>query len=221
MISENLLENFCSRYELKEVLLKCIDKYLNKTDKLNFIQFSYEIQSLVYFDTVEKNFPLLKNDAKLCGRPDNYIPGMKINFAKIVKKGIETFKKDQNNNQIEETSPNDRYIFLFIYSSDFRFESKEENHEIIHLLVSNQISLYVFILDDIPEKKIFKIKDYLNYLMEGYLILVKNFQIIEESFQNITPVALRKKKQGDSESSDNCFSHNILDSNFENHKYIL
>jgi hypothetical protein len=221
MISENLLENFCSRYELKEVLLKCIDKYLNKTDKLNFIQFSYEIQSLVYFDTVEKNFPLLKNDAKLCGRPDNYVPGMKINFAKMVKKGIETFKKDQNNNQIEEPSPNDRYIFLFIYSSDFRFESKEENHEIIHLLVSNQISLYVFILDDIPEKKIFKIKDYLNYLMEGYLILVKNFQIIEESFQNITPVALRKKKQGDPESSDNCFSHNILDSNFENHKYIL
>ena len=221
MVSENLLKNFCSHYELREVLLKCIDKHLNKSDMLNYIQFDNDIKNIVNFDTVENNLKRLQNDNDFCKYSENLMDFMKIDFAKIVKKSIDLFKKENNNNIIDETSSKDRYIFLFIFSNDFRFQSTEESHEIIQLLIVNKISLYLFILDDITEKKIAKIKQYLNFLVEGYLILVKNFQIIEGSFNNITPVSTRKKQNGEPESSENCFSHNILESKFENHKFIL
>ena len=220
MVSENLLKNFCSQYELREVLLKCMEKHLNKSDKLNYIQFDNEFK-ISYFDTVEQMLPKLKTDNDFCKYSENLIDSMKVNLAKILKKSIDLFIKENNSNNMEETNSNDRYIFLFVFANDFRFNTKEESHEIIQLLVVNKISLYIFILDDISERKIFKIKQYLNCLMEGYLILVKNFQIIEESFNNITPVSIRRKKNGEVESTENCFSHNILDSNFENHKFIL
>jgi hypothetical protein len=65
----------------------------------------------------------------------------------------------------------------------------------------------VFILNaDASEKKLRKIKQYLLDLVEGYVIVVNNFDIVEQAFHNISLVGTKK---------------NILESNFDNNRYII
>ena len=96
---------------------------------------------------------------------------------------------------------------MFLSPNDIKFKSEDDNKNISRKLIMYNISLYIFCFDlNINPDKILKIKNFLNYLIEGHLIIVKNFDIIKQVFQNICGNKQRK---------------NILKANFENHMNII
>ena len=101
-----------------------------------------------------------------------------------------------NNNIIDdnkESNANDNYIFQFILSKDYTFNSIENNKKFKEELKNNNISLYTFIFDDDlkadsskEDSKMNKIINNLKKIPEGVLILVDNFLNIKMAFQNIS-----------------------------------
>jgi hypothetical protein len=210
VVSENLLKNFNSRYELREVLLKCIKNYINEWDLISYFQFDTAIQSFIKEEAKQYNLKKFQDCPTFCtysGNVTSDVPKEKTDFYQAMDYAIEKLSGDDEFYFGRDGGVSDKYIFTFIYSEDFRFSSVEENQSLNRRLVENNISLYTFCLDDnISEKKMTNIKKYLRGVVEGYLILVKNFKIVKQAFQNI---------------SSKGFDKNILQSNYENHKFIL
>ncbi len=87
---------------------------------------------------------------------------------------------------------NDNYIFQFILSKDYTFDS-HNNKKIIDELKTNNISLFKFVFDgelkDNNTKENNKINEIIKYqkkIPEGVLIFVDNFLNIKMVFQNIS-----------------------------------
>jgi hypothetical protein len=205
IISENLLGQFSSCYELKEMLLKCINKYISQNDLISYFQFDSNITSR--FDLIAKYYNIrnFQSCPKFCrfNGGINQFTKIKTNFYLAVNEAVKVLIEDEKDSNRPTL---DKYIFIFLYAEDFRFNSEEENKDLTRLLIENNITFYVFLFDDnVTDKKLTNIKKYLKDIVEGYLIHVKNFEIIEQAFQNISLCAKNK---------------NILDSNYDNFKYI-
>lgn len=79
----------------------------------------------------------------------------------------------------------DQYICLFINSNEFNFNNMEEARETLKMSLHHKISIYVFVFnEDINLGTVNKILKYLSNFIESYVILVKNFKVIEESIKN-------------------------------------
>ncbi len=207
IVSENLLKHFNSSYELKEVLLRCVEKYISEFDIIAYLQFDFNIQCYVAEAAKVYNLKIFREMENFCKYSGNIEdnPKPKINFYKAMNSAINILTKGEVNGETDEN--NDKYIFTFLFSDDFRFGNSEENRIILNGLVRNKISLYNFFFDEfLQESKLLKIKKYLKDVVEGFVITVKNFKIIKQAFQNISNKGIQK---------------NILHSNYENHKYIL
>jgi hypothetical protein len=206
VVSENLLKNFNSSYELREVLLKCLENSMNQFDLISFFQFDTNIQSLITEGAKAYNLKIFNDSPTFCKYSGN-LENEKPDFFKAMDNAVTLLNIDSEHYNEKEEDQHDKYIFAFIYSEDFRFTSKEENKSLTRKLIEYNISLYTFCFDDsINEKKLMNMKKYLKDIVEGYLIIVKNFKIIKQAFQNISNKGIQK---------------NLLQSNFENHKYII
>lgn len=206
-VSENLLLNFNCSNELRLVLLKCIKKYVNRNDLISYFQFDKSIQCYFTQEDQGYNLKVFENSPRFCKYSSDIVfftdSKNKTNFYQAIINSIEILTQNEDSSVLQQ----DKYIFLFIFSEDFKFTSAEESRKVYQKLLENSITVYAFCLDEtITEKKIRNIRLYLKDLVEGYLILVKNFDIIEQCFQNISVIGTRK---------------NIMDCNFDNHKYIL
>ena len=103
-----------------------------------------------------------------------------------------------SNNNIDilndkEIIADDNYIFQFILSKDYTFNSIDNNKKFKEELKTNNISLYTFIFDDDlkanitkEDSKMHKIIHNLKKIPEGVLIFVDNFVNIKMAFQNIS-----------------------------------
>lgn len=206
VVSENLLKNFNSTYELREVILKCLENYINQFDLISYFQFDSNIQSLIPEAAKAYNLKIFSDSSSFCKYTEN-LDDNRPDFYKAIDTAVSILTKDEGFYAERGQETHDTYIFNFIFSEDFRFSSANENRELAKKLIENNVSLYTFCLDEnIPQKKLQNIKKYSKDLVEGYLILVKNFKVIKQAFQNISNKGTQK---------------NILQSNFENHKYIL
>jgi hypothetical protein len=206
VISENLLKNFNSSYEMREVLIKCIENYTNQFDLICYFQFDSDIQNFIPEAAKAYNLKAFAESPYFCKYSDRLNADNKTNFYKAMDYAVNILSGDDAF-YVDRTEDTDKYIFNFIFSEDFRFASVEENRSLARRLIQHKISLYTFCLDEtIAEKKILNIKKYLKDLVEGHLMIVKNFKIIKQAFQNISNKGTQK---------------NILQSNFENHKFIL
>ena len=208
VVSENLLKNFASTYELREVLLKCVENYINQFDLISYFQFDTNVQSLIVEAAKAYNIKLFTDSPNFCKYSGNLDQNAKekTNFFRAMETAVNLLTKDDEF-YVNRDQQHDKYIFTFIYSEDFRFHSADENKFLITKLIESNVSVYTFCLDDnIQDKKITNIKKYLKDLVEGYLILVKNFKIIKQAFQNI---------------SSKGFQKNILQCDYQNHKFIL
>jgi hypothetical protein len=93
----------------------------------------------------------------------------------------------------KEIITDDNYIFQFILSKDYTFNSIDNNKKCKEELKSNNISLYTFIFDDDlkvnntkEDSKMYKIIHNLKKIPEGVLVFVDNFVNIKMAFQNIS-----------------------------------
>lgn len=180
-------------------------------DIISSVQFDYDVQAFISPDLKKLNLSVIKNNVNFCKYSNNLDANLKSNLFLAMDYGLDTISdieiENENNFQSNDKFKSlDKYIYLFIYASDFKFENDKESHSILSKLLSNDVSLILFVFDDVlKEDKLKKIKGYLKLIMEGYVVHVKNFQIIEETFQNN---AKKPKK-------------NILGCNFDNFRYIF
>jgi hypothetical protein len=207
VMSENLLKNFGSSYELKEVLLKSLESYMNQNDLLSYFQFDDNINSSFSAETktnILKKFSESQEFCNFAGNNDCEKP----NFFKAMEHALSLLTDYDQYYQERNQETIDKYIFAFVYSKDLIFDSKDEVKKIVKEFRQHKISFYIFCFDENKdERRITKMKNsVLCHLLEGYLILVKNFKIIKQAFQNISNKGIEK---------------NILKSNFESHKHIL
>ncbi len=218
IISETLLKNFSSTYELREILLKCINNYMDSEDIISTLHFDYDVQTFINPDFKKNNFNTIKNNVNFCKYSNNLESKdnkLYCNLYQALDYGIDAmsnleFENLTNPQKITQKADLirrlDKYVYIFLYSNDFRFDSDEDKSNALKKLMDNEVSLIIFIFDDVlkPEK-LNRIKEnFLNWIIEGYVVHVKNFQIIEETFQNN---AKKPKK-------------NILGCNFDNFRYI-
>ena len=201
LTTENLLKQFPCPIDLKNLLIKYLKSYFKENDLISFMQLNERERN--YFKNINiKRIDDFKERADLFEYDINWDHeikniNFKIDFVGGLKEIIEEFKNENNNNM-------DNIIFCFINSDDFDLDSEADL--IFDDLVINNVSIYFFYFDYLDEKKIKKIKMFLKNLDEGHLIIVKNYEIIERAFQNIS---FSKSKK------------NVVNLKFANHNYIL
>lgn len=99
----------------------------------------------------------------------------------------------------------DKIIFCFIKSDDFNLDTRDDG--LFEELLMLHVAVYCFCFDDIDEKRLPKIKEFIKNLDEGHLIIVKNYEIIERAFQNIS--FLQENKSS------------VLKTKYSNHNFII
>ena len=226
VITESLLSTFPCPIDLKSFLVKCLKYYLKDSDVVNFVQINegfkdtllnIDKQNLDKF-TSEKDFFCIdtKNEKKnenentINDNEDNkikYLFGEKPikkdgDFSTAIKDIIISIEQDEN----KKGKDIDKIIFLFINSINFRLNDEKDN--LFENLVKNKISVYCFCFDEPSLDKMKKIKNFLKYMDEGHLIIVRNYEVIERAFQNI------------SFPDDDNKNKNILTLKFSNHNFI-
>ena len=105
----------------------------------------------------------------------------------------------------------DKYLFFFTLIEDFNFNSEDETRDIIKKALELNLSFFVFIIGNIDEEtesRANKISKFLKNFVQGYVVLVKNFNIIEEVFQSISIKVCKENFES------------LVNANFENYKLI-
>jgi len=145
IISENLLKSFSSTYELREILLKCINNYMEPDDIVSSLQFDYDVQAFISPDFKKKNLNIIKNNANFCKYSNNLEQNLKSNIFQALDYGLDAisdieFEYENNfQNNVNQLKNLDKYIYLFIYASDFKFDNDEEAKNILSKLLHNDI----------------------------------------------------------------------------------
>ena len=199
LFSPNLIKALPSYIELGELLSKCIRNYMNPNDKIQCLRFDMR-QGMDNMKTpyeLNKEFiiRILLQNSEIVNY-DKY--GMQNSILAIAHKVYKNRIINNNNNAINDMDEkdvviDDNYIFQFILSKDYTFNSIENNKKFKDELKSNNISLYTFIFDDDlkvnsskEDSKMNKIIHNLKKMPEGVLIFVDNFLNIKMAFQNIS-----------------------------------
>jgi hypothetical protein len=125
VVSENLLKNFNSSYELREVLLKCLENYMNQFDLISFFQFDTNIQSLITEGAKAYNLKIFGDSPTFCKYSGN-LDHEKPDFFKAMDNAVNLLNNDNELYNEGEEEQHDKYIFAFIYSDDFRNLQQEE-----------------------------------------------------------------------------------------------
>lgn len=207
VITESLLVKFPCPIDLKSFLVRCLKYYLKDTDVVNFAQINESYTE--YLPNIDK-----KNLNLFTTRPDlfnintenidyeNNSVKKDGDFSTSIKKIVSFIDEDEK----QKGKNIDKIVFLFINSSNFRLNDADD--PLFDVLRKNKISVYCFCFDELSEKKMIKMKTFLKFLYEGHLIIVKNYEVIERAFQNI------------SYPSDNLKNKNVLTLKFSNHNFI-
>ena len=198
LFSPNLIDALPSYIELSEILSKCIKNYMNPNDKIQCSRFDmrHNLENTKCPNEFNKDFIiriLLQNNDAI--NYDKY--GMQNCIFSVVNR-IRKNKILNINNNIDlfndiDIIADDNYIFQFILSKDYTFNSVDNNKRFKEELKNNNISLYTFIFDDDlksnntrEDSKMNKIIHNLKRIPEGVLIFVDNFFNIKMAFQNIS-----------------------------------
>ena len=209
VITESLLTKFPCPIDLKSFLKRCLEYYLKDSDILNFAQINEEYTEYLRNENVDtfmsrNDFFLIdpENEKKENGDNEENAQKKAGDFSNSIKKVVRYIEEDET----QKDKDLDKIIFLFINSDNFRRDNDDD--ELFDVLIRNKISVYCFCFDEPSERKMNKMKIFLKFMYEGHLIIVKNYEVIERAFQNI------------SYPDDNNKKKNILTLKFSNHNFI-
>ena len=206
LVTENLLRDFPCPIDLKSFLMRSIQKYLKESDIISFIQ-SNESGNVHLERMTIRNIEEFKLRSDLfeienLKKTDNQNQG-KVDLSGALWGVVEQIKYLEASKHTNL----DKIVFCFMNSDDYFFNLRNEEEEIFEALLDENVAVYCFIFDDIEEKKLKRIREFIKNLDEGHVILVKNYEIIERAFQNIS-YSLENK-------------HNVINIKFSNHNYIV
>lgn len=204
LTTENLLLDFPCAIDLKSFLIRSIQKYLKESDIISFMQCN-NLKNIHLERMTNRNIEEFKLRTDLF-EIDNFKKleekkSLEIDFTGALFKVIEQIRYLESSNHTNL----DKIVFCFINSDDFKLRSEED--DIFEELINENVAVYCFIFDDVEDKKLKRITDFIKNLDEGHVILVRNYEIIERAFQNI------------SYSLEN--RNNVINIKFSNHNYIL
>ena len=198
IFSPYLIKALPSYIELSEILSKCIRNYMNPNDKIQCLRFDMRLN----IDNMKTPYELNKEHINRILLQNNEIInydkyGMQNCIFSIAHKIYKNKIINSNNKHIGDNKElnidDDNYIFQFILSKDYTFNSIDNNKKFKEELKNNNISLYTFIFDDDlkvnsskEDSKMNKIIHNLKKIPEGVLIFVDNFLNIKMAFQNIS-----------------------------------
>lgn len=200
LTTENLLVNFPCSVDLKTFLILSIQKYLKESDIFGFIQCNEDgnifiekmtIRTIEDFKTKTEFFETEKKFEKN--------KKIKVDFSRALWNVTEQTRFLDKGN----LGNLDKIIFCFMNSEDFRINSEDD--QIFEELLHENVAVYCFLFDDPEEKKLNRIKQFVKNLDEGHIILVKNYEIIERAFQNISYSSENKNKILNIKYSNNNF----------------
>ncbi len=202
--TENLLRNFPCPIDLKSFLMRSIQKYLKETDIISFTQ-SNESGNIYLNDKTIRNIEEFKLRSDIFEIEKSKNAETKNQTNVDFSGALWDFIEQINHKEKKQDTNLDKIVFCFMNSSDFKIRSEED--DIFEGLLSANVAIYCFIFDDVEENKLRRIRDFIKNLDEGHVILVKNYEIIERAFQNIS-YSLENK-------------HNVINIKFSNHNYIV
>jgi hypothetical protein len=194
LFSPNLIKVLPSYIELSEILSKCARNYMSPNDRIQCLRFdmSYNNENFKTPAELNKDFITRILQGNEIMKDDKYgmqncIFSIVHNFNKIINKKRDDLFVDK------DIIFNDNYIFQFILSKDYIFDSQINSKKFKDELKNNNISLYTFVFDDElksnnskENNKMNEIIKYLKKIPEGVLIFVDNFLNIKMVFQNIS-----------------------------------
>ena len=200
LFSPNLIKALPSYIELGEILYKCIRNYMNPNDKIQCLRFdmrqSIENMKTPYELTKEFIMRILLQNNEIVNYDKYGMQNCILSIAhKINKNRVNKNNGNGEGGENKDLMVDDNYIFQFILSKDYTFNSIENNKKFKEELKNNDISLYTFIFDDDlkinssrEDSKMNKIIHNLKKIPEGVLIFVDNFLNIKMAFQNISRI---------------------------------
>jgi hypothetical protein len=194
LFSPNLIKVLPSYIELSEILSKCARNYMSPNDRIQCLRFdmSYNNENFKTPAELNKDFITRILQGNEIMKDDKYgmqncIFSIVHNFNKIINKKRDDLFVDK------DIIFNDNYIFQFILSKDYIFDSQINSKKFKDELKNNNISLYTFVFDDELKSNNSKENNKMNEIIknlkkipEGVLIFVDNFLNIKMVFQNIS-----------------------------------
>lgn len=177
VISPSLVDMLPSIIEFGEIVGSCIKNYCSPNDLIWCFQFNdnHNLNPVPAEQFTKENiYNVLENKSEEC----------QFGMQQSLNISIELFK----DNADEDDCFEDDYIFQFILSSDYKYESSEKRSLCKNEINEINISLYTFIFDFnlAKAKKKQGIMFDNNKYFEGIIFVVKNFDIVKSAFQNIS-----------------------------------
>ena len=192
IFSETFLENFSSLKSFNLLLNNCLNKFLDKKDKIGYIFFftSSGIPDKFY-ELEKKERALKKLDELFLGintiNKNKKHPKKKKYLTDSFNIAMDMFNNEQLNNDDDIEVKTDKYIFCFGTLNNLRYKSFEASFSQTNRINYMEISLYYFVFDSIENNKdkIIHYKKYFKNFIEGFLIFAENFKLIKLCFANI------------------------------------
>ena len=194
LFSPNLIKVLPSSIELSEILSKCVRNYMSPNDRIQCLRFdmSYNPDNFKSPAELNKDFITRIIQGNEITKDDKY--GMQNCVLSIVNNFNKINNKKSDDLFIDKDIIfNDNYIFQFILSKDYVFDTQNNIKKFKDELKNNNISLYTFVFDDELQANSIKDNNRMNEIIknikkipEGVLIFVDNFLNIKMVFQNIS-----------------------------------
>ena len=193
ILSESFLQNFSSLKSFNLFIQDCIVKFLEDTDKIGYILYSFSTGYLDKTYELEYKSKALKVLDELFSVASNLYKNKKShnNKSKYLTDSfdmaMEMFNNEQLNSNADINSKTDKYIFCFGTLTNLRYRNYEASFAQKNRLNYMEISLYYFVFDSIDyyQEKIQHYRKYFKKFIEGFLIFVENFKLIKLCFANI------------------------------------
>ena len=206
ILSEAFLENFSSLKSFNLLIQYCLNKFLDKEDKIGYIFYSSSSGIPDKFYELEEKEKALKKLDELflsinaINRSKRH-PKKKKMLTDSFDMAMEMFNNEQLNNDDDIEAKTDKYIFCFGTLNNLRYKSFEASFSQTNRINYMEISFYYFVLDSIEKNKdkIIHYKKYFKRFIEGFLIFAENFKLIKLCFANISIKGKQK----------NIFSNNL------------
>ena len=192
IFSETFLENFSSLKSFNLLMNNCLNKFLDKKDKIGYIFYSTSSGIPDKFYELEKKERALKKlDELFLGinkiSKNKKHPKKKKYLTDSFDIAMDMFNNEQLNNDDDIEVKTDKYIFCFGTLNNLRYKSFEASFSQTNRINYMEISLYYFVFDSIENNKdkIIHYKKYFKKFIEGFLIFAGNFKLIKLCFANI------------------------------------
>ena len=192
IFSETFLENFSSLKSFNLLMHYCLNKFLDKKDKIGYI--FYSTSSGIpdkFYELDKKEKALKKLDELFLGinaiNKNKKHPKKKKYLTDSFDIAMDMFNNEQLNNDDDIEIKTDKYIFCFGTLNNLRYKSFEASFSQTNRINYMEISLYYFVFDSIENNKdkIIHYKKYFKKFIEAFLIFAENFKLIKLCFANI------------------------------------